>query len=192
MGRFCRLLFLRMFFPDLGNNPAVVFFHPINLFLELRDRFLLLRHEPILIFGMLGLQVDNLLLQLSDSLLQLQLDEFFVAAGIHPHLLQHSLVLLLQLLQLAAALLVQVTLHLFKILFGRLFELVKLLGDFLQLTSELIGCLVTTLHRVVELSLQIFDLGPQLSDCLLVVRNVLLLHPDLLAECSHLLLKVLN
>lgn len=114
---------------------------------------------------MLFLQLDDLLLEVNDALLQLHLDELFVTTCVLPHLVKHALVLLLELIHLTAMLLSQARLHLIVVLLGLLFESLEFFLCLLKLYAKGFARLITALHRIVELRLEVHDFGAQLLNC---------------------------
>ena len=66
----------------------------------------------------------------------------------------------------------------------------KLLSDILELAAECLSCLISALHGITKLGLQVGDLGLELNDFLLQLGYVALFHLDLLAKASNLALIV--
>ena len=60
----------------------------------------------------------------------------------------------------------------------------------MELASKCICCFISALHRIVQLILQIGNLGLKLGDFLLQFSYVALFHPNLLAKARHLPLVV--
>ena len=79
--------FLAVLFSDLGDDTIVLFFHSFDLRFEFAHCLALLLHQLFLFVSSICLEVHKFLLQLSDSPLQLHLDEFFIVASVAPQLL---------------------------------------------------------------------------------------------------------
>mmetsp|Transcript_5095 Transcript_5095/g.6236 ORF Transcript_5095/g.6236 Transcript_5095/m.6236 type:complete len:111 (-) Transcript_5095:108-440(-) len=93
----CRLLVLSL---DLVHHLLVVLLKQLDALFELACDFRMLIHEFLLLISMLTLQLDYFLLKIRDPFLELQLDKFFVAAGVPAHLIKHLLVFLPELVHL--------------------------------------------------------------------------------------------
>ena len=127
------LLFLTVFFSDLGKNTVVLFLHSFELRFEFAHCLVLLLHQLFLLVSKLCLEVHKFLLQLSYSPLQLHLDEFLIVASVAPQLLEHAFVLFFERLHLTAVLIRKTLLHTIELLFGLDAELIECLSNFLEL-----------------------------------------------------------
>ena len=148
-----------MFRANRASGIVVIFLDPFNLGFEFCNHLALLLHETSLFICELGFQVHDLLFELSDALLQLHLDEFFVITCIVLHLLDYALVLLLERFHLFPVLISQVGLHLFKLLLRPDLQCLKFRLDISKLLTESLGRLIATLHSLVQLSLHIGKFG---------------------------------
>ena len=84
-----------MFRADRASGIVVILFDPFNLGFKFSNHLALLLHETSLFICELSFQVHDLLFELSDALLQLHLNEFFVITCVILHLLDYAFVLLL-------------------------------------------------------------------------------------------------
>ena len=134
---------------ELCHHSLVVLLELIYASLELARCLLLLLHQRLFLRGVRLFELNDLLFEVLNTLLHLHLHELLVAAGILSQLVQHALVLLLELLHLPPMLLGQARLHLIVLLLGLLLEGLELLLQLLQLFAQGFTCLVTTLHRLV-------------------------------------------
>ena len=76
----------------------------------------------------------------------------------------------------------QVGLELFVLLLCLHLVRLELLSDLLELAAKRICCLISALHGIIQLGLQVGDLGLKFSDFLLQFGYVAFFHLDLLAK----------
>ena len=137
----------------LSHNLIVILLQLFNLLFEVVHNFALLLHQLIFLISKSCFQVDDLLLKLSDTFLQLHLDKLFVTACVIFQLLDHALILFFELLHLSSMLLSQVSLKLFIFLLRLLLVFLKSFSCLLKLSAQCLRSLIATLHRLLELIL---------------------------------------
>ena len=95
---------------------AAIRLEQLNLLLEVGNDLAMVLHQLRFLIAELLLKLNYLLFKLIDALLELHLDKLFVATRIVFELIEHTLVLLLELFKLASMLFCQVGLQLFVLL----------------------------------------------------------------------------